>query len=220
MEIFIDTANIDEIRQVNDWGILDGVTTNPSLVAKEKDNGKDFKTIVKEICEIVHGDVSAEVVAVKYEDILHEARILAKVHKNVVVKVPLLPDGLKAVKALAKEGIRVNVTLCFSANQALLAAKAGAYIISPFVGRLDDIGQDGVQLVEEIRQIYDNYDFKTKILFASVRHADHVKQAALIGADIATCPFKVIEQLYKHPLTDAGLKQFLDDWAKLGQQIK
>ncbi|MBI2141638.1 fructose-6-phosphate aldolase [Candidatus Woesearchaeota archaeon] len=220
MEIFIDTANIDEIRQVNDWGILDGVTTNPSLVAKEKDKGKDFKTIVKEICEIVQGDVSAEVVAVKYEDILHEARILAKVHKNVVVKIPLLPDGLKAVKTLAKEGIRVNVTLCFSANQALLAAKAGAYIISPFVGRLDDIGQDGVELVEEIRQIYDNYDFKTKILFASVRHADHVKQAALIGADVATCPFKVIEQLYKHPLTDAGLKQFLDDWAKLGQQIK
>ena len=220
MEIFIDTANIDEIRQANDWGILDGVTTNPSLVAKEKDKGKDFKAIVKEICGIVHGDVSAEVVAVKYDEMLHEARALAKIHKNVVVKVPLIPDGLKAVKTLAKEGIRVNVTLCFSANQALLAAKAGAYIISPFVGRLDDIGQDGVELVEEIRQIYDNYDFKTKILFASVRHPDHVKQAALLGADIATCPFKIIEQLYKHPLTDAGLKQFLDDWAKLGQQIK
>ncbi|MBI2550561.1 fructose-6-phosphate aldolase [Candidatus Woesearchaeota archaeon] len=220
MEIFIDTANIDEIRQANDWGILDGVTTNPSLVAKEKDKGKDFKAIVKEICEIVQGDVSAEVVAVKYEDILHEARALAKIHKNVVVKIPLIPDGLKAVKTLAKEGIRVNVTLCFSANQALLAAKVGAYIISPFVGRIDDIGQSGVQVVEEIRQIYDNYDFKTKILFASVRHPDHVKQAALIGADIATCPFKVIEQLYRHPLTDAGLKQFLDDWAKLGQQIK
>ncbi len=220
MEIFIDTANIDEIRQANDWGILDGVTTNPSLVAKEKDKGKDFKTIVKEICEIVHGDVSAEVVAVKYEDILHEARILAKIHKNIVVKIPLTPDGLKAVKELSKEGIRSNVTLCFSANQALLAAKAGAYIISPFVGRLDDIGQNGVELVEEIRQIYDNYEFKTKILFASVRHADHVKQAALLGADIATIPFKVLEQLYKHPLTDSGLKQFLDDWAKLGQQIK
>ena len=220
MEIFIDTANIDEIRQANDWGILDGVTTNPSLVSKEKDKGKDFKAIVKEICEIVDGDISAEVVATKYDDILHEARALAKIHKNVVVKIPLIPDGLKAVKTLAKEGVRVNVTLCFSANQALLAAKAGAYIISPFVGRLDDVGQDGVELVEEIRQIYDNYDFKTKILFASVRHPDHVKQAALIGADIATCPFKVIEQLYKHPLTDAGLKQFLDDWAKLGQQIK
>ena len=220
MEIFIDTANIDEIRQANDWGILDGVTTNPSLVSKEKDKGKDFKTIVKEICEIVGGDISAEVVATKYEDILHEARALAKIHKNVVVKIPLIPDGLKAVKTLAKEGIRVNVTLCFSANQALLAAKVGAYIISPFVGRPDDIGQDGVELVEEIRQIYDNYEFKTKILFASVRHPDHVKQAALIGADIATCPFKVIEQLYKHPLTDVGLKQFLDDWAKLGQQIK
>lgn len=220
MEIFIDTANIDEIRQANDWGILDGVTTNPSLVSKEKDKGKDFRTIVLEICEIVNGDISAEVVAIKYDDIMKEARTLAKIHKNVVVKIPLLPEGLKAVKALAKEGIRVNVTLCFSANQALLAAKAGAYIISPFVGRLDDIGQDGVELVEEIRQIYDNYNFKTKILFASVRHADHVKQAALLGADIATCPFKVIEQLYKHPLTDAGLKQFLDDWAKLGQQIK
>ncbi len=219
MEIFIDTANIDEIRQANDWGILDGVTTNPSLVSKEKDKGKDFKTLVKEICEIVHGDVSAEVVATKYDDIMHEAHALAKIHKNVVVKVPLTPDGLKAVKALAKDGIRTNVTLCFSANQALLAAKAGAYIISPFVGRLDDIGQDGVGLVEEIRQIYDNYDFKTKILFASVRHPDHVKQAAMVGADIATCPFKVIEQLFRHPLTDAGLKQFLDDWAKLGQQI-
>ena len=202
MEIFIDTANIDEIRQVNAWGILDGVTTNPSLVAKEKDKGKDFKAIVKEICEIVDGDISAEVVATKYDAILHESRLLAKILKNVVVKVPLIPDGLKAVKTLAKEGIRVNLTLCFSANQALLAAKAGAYIISPFVGRLDDIGQDGVELVEEIRQIYDNYDFKTKILFASVRHPDHVKQAALLGADIATCPFKIIEQLYKHPLTD------------------
>jgi len=186
MEIFIDTANIDEIRQVNDWGILDGVTTNPSLVSKEK--GKDFKTIVKEICEIVDGDVSAEVVATEYEAILEEARTLAKVHKNVVVKIPLLRDGLKAVKTLAEEGIRVNVTLCFSAVQALLAAKVGAYIISPFVGRLDDIGQDGVELVEEIRTVYDNYDYKTKILFASVRHPDHVKQAALLGADIATVP--------------------------------
>ncbi len=220
MEIFIDTANIDEIRQANDWGILDGVTTNPSLVAKEKDKGKDFKAIVKEICEIVHGDVSAEVIAVKYEDILHEARILAKIHKNVVVKVPLTPDGLKAVKTLKAEGIRTNVTLCFSANQALLAAKAGAYIISPFIGRLDDAGHDGIELVEEIRQIYDNYEFDTKILVASVRNPVHVKQAAVIGADIATIPFKVIEQLYRHPLTEAGLKQFLDDWAKLGQQIK
>ncbi len=220
MEIFIDTANIDEIRQANDWGIIDGVTTNPSLVAKEKDKGKDFKTIVKEICEIVHGDISAEVIATKYDDILHEARALSKIHKNVVVKIPLTQDGLKAVKMLEKEGIRTNVTLCFSANQALMAAKAGAYIISPFVGRLDDIGHDGVQMVEEIRQIYDNYDYKTKILFASVRHPDHVKQAALTGADIATVPFKVLEQLYKHPLTELGLKQFLDDWAKLNQQIK
>ncbi|MAG15472.1 fructose-6-phosphate aldolase [Candidatus Woesearchaeota archaeon] len=219
MEIFIDTANIDEIKQANNWGIIDGVTTNPSLVAKEKDKGKDFKAIVKEICEIVNGDVSAEVIATSYDEMVEEARVLSKVHKNVVVKIPLIPDGLKTVKTLAKEGIRANVTLCFSANQALLAAKAGAYIISPFVGRLDDIGHDGSEMVEEIREIYDNYDFKTKILFASVRHADHVKQAALLGADIATVPFKIIEQLYKHPLTDAGLKQFLDDWAKLGQKI-
>jgi transaldolase len=219
MKIFIDTANIDEIRHANSWGMVDGVTTNPSLVAKEKGKGKDFKSIVKEICGIVDGDVCAEVVATDYEEILKEARILSKVHKNVVVKVPLIPNGLKAVKVLEKEGIRCNVTLCFSANQALLAAKAGAYIVSPFVGRLDDVGQNGVQLVEEIRQIYDNYGFKTKILFASVRHPDHVKQAALIGADIATVPFSVIEQLYRHPLTDAGLRRFLDDWAKLGQRI-
>ncbi len=219
MEIFIDTANIDEIKKANDWGIIDGVTTNPSLVAKEKDKGKDFKAIVKEICGIVDGDVSAEVVATDYEGMLSEARVLSKVHKNVVVKIPFTPDGLKAVKVLEKEGIRCNVTLCFSANQALLAAKVGAYIISPFAGRLDDIGQSGVELVEEIREIYDNYDFKTKILFASVRHADHVKQAALLGADIATVPFNVIEQLYKHALTDIGLKRFLDDWAKLGQKI-
>ncbi len=219
MEIFIDTANIDEIKKANDWGVIDGVTTNPSLVAKEKEKGKDFKDIVKEICSIVDGDVSAEVVATDYEGMLNEARVLSKVHKNVVVKIPLTPDGLKAVKLLEKDGIRCNVTLCFSANQALLAAKAGAYIISPFAGRLDDIGQSGVELVEEIREIYDNYDFKTKILFASVRHPDHVKQAALLGADIATCPFSVIEQLFRHPLTDAGLKKFLDDWAKLGQKI-
>ncbi len=220
MEIFIDTANIDEIRKANDWGVIDGVTTNPSLIAKERDKGKDFKAIVKEICGIVNGDVSAEVVATDYEGMLSEARVLSKVHKNVVVKIPLTIDGLKAVKVLEKEGIRCNVTLCFSANQALLAAKVGAYIISPFAGRLDDVGQSGVELVEEIREIYDNYDFKTKILFASVRHPDHVKQAALLGADIATVPFSVIEQLYKHALTDVGLKKFLDDWAKLGQNIR
>jgi len=219
MEIFADTANIEEIKQANEWGIIDGVTTNPSLVSKEKDKGKDFKTIVNEICEIVDGDVSAEVIATDYEGMLKEARTLSKVHKNVVVKIPLIPDGIKAVKVLEKEGIRCNVTLCFSANQALLAAKAGAYIISPFAGRLDDIGQNGVELVKEIRTVYDNYGFKTKILFASVRHADHVKQAALIGCDIATVPFKVIEQLYKHPLTDVGLKKFLEDWEKVGQKI-
>ena len=216
MEIFIDTANIEEIRKVNAWGILDGVTTNPSLVAKEN---RPFKDIVKEICGIVKGDVSAEVIATDYDGIVREARILYKIADNIVVKGPLLPDALRAVKELSEEGIRFNVTLCFSANQALLAAKAGAYIISPFAGRLDDIGQDGVLLVSEIRQIYDNYGYKTKILFASVRHPDHVKKAALVGADIATIPFKVIEQLYNHPLTDKGLKQFLEDWSKLNQKI-
>lgn len=215
MEIFIDTANIEEIMKVNEWGILDGVTTNPSLVAREN---KPFKQIVKEVSDIVKGDVSAEVVATDYEGIVREARTLAKIKKNIVVKVPLLPEALKAVKDLSKE-IRFNVTLVFSVNQALLAAKAGAYIVSPFAGRIDDMGQDGTQVVQEIRQVYDNYGFKTKILFASVRHPTHVKQAALIGADIATCPFNVIEQLYKHPLTDTGLTKFLDDWAKLNQKI-
>ena len=216
MEIFIDTANIDEIMRANEWGVLDGVTTNPSLVSKEN---KPFKHIVREISRVIKGDVSAEVVATNYESIVKESKALAKLHRNVVVKVPLLPEALKAVKLLSKEGIKFNVTLVFSVNQALLAAKAGAYIVSPFAGRIDDMGQDGVQVIQEIRQVYDTYGFKTKILFASVRHPFHVKQAALAGADIATCPFGVIEQLYKHPLTDVGLKRFLDDWSTLNQKI-
>ncbi len=213
MEIFIDTANLDEIREVNDMGILDGVTTNPSLVAKE--GHKDFRSMLEKICNIVDGDVSAEVVSTKTDDILKEGRELAKIHKNIVVKVPLIKDGLKAVKIFAQEGIRTNVTLCFSASQAVLAAKAGAYIISPFVGRLDDISHNGMDIVSQIVQIYGNYNYQTKVLVASVRHPIHFIESAMLGADIATIPFKVIEQLIKHPLTDIGLEKFLSDWKKL-----
>ncbi len=215
MQIFIDTANLDEIKQVNDWGILDGVTTNPSLVAKEKDKGKDFRTIVKEICEIVAGDVSAEVVAIKYEEILAEGRALAKIHKNIVVKVPLTQDGLKAVKTFAKEGIRCNVTLCFSANQALLAAKAGASIISPFIGRLDDMGEDGMTLIAEIMEVWNKYDFETEVLVASTRHPRHIVDAAMLGAHISTIPYDLFKKLPQHGLTDTGIKKFQEDWAKV-----
>jgi transaldolase len=213
MKIFIDTANIDEIREANEMGILDGVTTNPSLVAKE--GHKDFKAMLLKICEIVDGDVSAEVVSTKTDDILKEGRELAKIHKNIVVKVPLIKNGLKAVKVFAEEGIRTNVTLCFSASQAILAAKAGAYIISPFVGRLDDISHNGMDLISQIVQIYGNYNYQTQVLVASVRHPLHFVDGAMMGADIATMPFKVIEQLVKHPLTDIGLDKFLSDWKKL-----
>lgn len=213
MKIFIDTANLDEIREAADMGILDGVTTNPSLVAKE--GHKDFRSMLLKICEIVDGDVSAEVVSTKSDDILKEGRELAKIHKNIVVKVPLIKDGLKAVKVFSEEGIRTNVTLCFSASQAILAAKAGAYIISPFVGRLDDISQNGMELIQQIVQIYGNYNYQTQVLVASVRHPLHFVDSALIGADIATMPIKVIEQLVKHPLTDLGLDKFLSDWKKL-----
>lgn len=213
MKIFIDTANLDEIKEANDMGILDGVTTNPSLVAKE--GHKDFHAMLEKICAIVNGDVSAEVVSVKKDDILKEGRELAKIHKNIVVKVPLIKEGLKAVKVFSDEGIRTNVTLCFSASQALLAAKAGAYIISPFVGRLDDISQNGMELISQIVQIYGNYNYQTQVLVASVRHPLHFVDSAMIGADIATMPFKVIEQLAKHPLTDIGLDKFLSDWKKL-----
>jgi transaldolase len=202
---------VAEIKAAHELGILDGVTTNPSLIAK---TGKPFKAVVKEICSIVDGPVSAEVVATEKEAILKEGRELAKLAKNVVVKVPLIAEGLKAVKVFSAEGIKTNVTLCFSTNQALLAAKAGATYISPFVGRLDDISQDGMELIEEIKTVYENYDFATKILVASIRHPIHLKQAALIGAHVATIPFSVFGQLVKHPLTDSGLEKFLSDAKK------
>ena len=212
MKIFIDTANIDEIKEAASLGVLDGVTTNPSLVAKE---GKEFRTLLKEICSLVDGPISAEVIATDYEGMMKEAHSLAKIHKNIVVKIPLIKEGLKAVKTLSDEKIKTNVTLCFSAPQALLAAKAGATFISPFIGRLDDIGQEGMQLIEQIVTIYHNYHFRTQVLVASVRHPLHVIEAALLGADVCTMPFKVIDQLIKHPLTDIGIERFLADWKKM-----
>ncbi len=212
MKFFIDTANIDEIREAASLGILDGVTTNPSLVSKE---GKDFRKLLDEILEIVDGPVSAEVIATDYEGILIEARKYAAIHKNIVVKVPLIKEGLKAVKTLFEENIKVNVTLCFSPAQALLAAKAGATYISPFIGRLDDISTSGMDLISQIVQIYRNYNFSTEVLVASVRHPLHLVEAALIGADICTMPFGVIDKLFNHPLTDIGLSKFLSDWKKL-----
>ena len=211
MKFFIDTASIAEIKEANDLGVLDGVTTNPSLVAKE---GKEFIPLLKEICAIVHGPISAEVLSLDFDGMMKEGRELAKIHENIVVKVPLIKDGLKAVKALKAEGIRTNVTLCFSANQALLAAKAGAFFISPFVGRLDDISQNGMELIGQIVTIYHNYGYDTQVLVASVRHPLHVIDAAMMGADICTMPFKVIDQLIKHPLTDIGIERFLADWKK------
>lgn len=213
MKIFIDTANLDEIREAADMGILDGVTTNPSLVSKE--GHKDFRAMLEKIVEMVDGDISAEVVSTTKDEILKEGRELAKIHKNIVVKVPLIKQGLMAVKVFSQEGIRTNVTLCFSASQAILAAKAGAYIVSPFVGRLDDISENGMALISQIVQIYSNYNYQTQVLVASVRHPLHFVDGALMGADIATMPFKVIEQLVKHPLTDIGLDKFLSDWKKL-----
>jgi len=212
MRIFIDTANLDEIKEAADMGILDGVTTNPSLVAKE--GHKDFKAMLEAICKIVDGDISAEVVSVTYNEIVKEAKELSKIHKNIVIKVPLIKEGLKAVKTLSDEGIKTNVTLCFSPSQALLAAKAGAYLISPFIGRLDDISSNGMELVAQIVNIYRNYDYQTQVLVASVRNPLHIVDAALIGADVCTIPFKVINQLVKHPLTDIGLEKFLSDWKK------
>ena len=216
MKFFVDTADVAEIRELNALGLLDGVTTNPSLIAKA---GRDFKTIIAEICEIVPGPVSAEVAATDTEGMLREGRVLAKIAKNVTVKVPLTWDGLKACRTLTGEGTMVNVTLCFSANQALLAAKAGATFVSPFIGRLDDIGLDGMELIKEIRTIYDNYFFETEILAASIRHVNHVKACALAGADVVTVPPQVIRDLVKHPLTDKGLSAFLADWGKTGQKI-
>ncbi len=212
MKFFLDTASVKEIRDGVGTGLIDGVTTNPSLVAKE---GRPFKVVLAEICEIVPGPVSAECVTLTTEEMIPEARDLAKVAKNVVVKIPLTKDGLRAVKRVSAEGIKTNVTLCFSAVQALIAAKAGATYISPFVGRLDDRGSDGMELIHDIRTIYDNYEFKTEILVASVRHPVHVLEAARMGADVSTMPYAVFEKLYQHPLTDLGLAQFLEDWKKV-----
>ena len=210
MKFFIDTADLGEIREAAAMGVLDGVTTNPSLVKSSK--AKNFHDLIVEICEAVDGDVSAEVVSVDYEGMLKEGRVLAKLHENVVVKVPLIKDGIKAIRTFTDEGIRTNCTLCFSPTQALVAAKAGASYISPFVGRLDDISSDGMQLVRDIVTIYANYGYETEVLVASVRSPMHVVESALAGADVATMPFKVIEQLLHHPLTDSGLARFLSDW--------
>ncbi|HYY58573.1 MAG TPA: fructose-6-phosphate aldolase [Pyrinomonadaceae bacterium] len=215
MKFFLDTANLDEIREGAELGLIDGVTTNPTLVAKE--GSVDFKQHIAAICEIVQGDVSAEVTSLDLEGMLREGREYARIAPNVVVKCPLTRDGLKATRRLTDEGTKVNVTLCFSAAQAILAAKAGAAYISPFIGRLDDIGQNGLELLAEIVEIYDNYDWKTEVLAASIRHPIHVVEAARMGADVATMPFKVIDQLMKHPLTDKGLDQFLADWRKSGR---
>lgn len=216
MKFFIDTADIAEIKKLHEFGMVDGVTTNPSLVAK---SGRDFKEVIKEICSFVEGPVSAEVVATESSEMIKEGKKLAAIAPNVCVKLPLTWEGLKACRTFSNDGIMTNVTLCFSAAQALLAAKAGATFISPFVGRLDDIGHQGMALIAEIRRIYDNYSFPTQILVASVRHTGHILEAASIGADVATCPPSVIQQMVKHTLTDKGLEAFMADWAKTGQKI-
>ncbi|MEM1378007.1 MAG: fructose-6-phosphate aldolase [Pseudomonadota bacterium] len=216
MKFFVDTADIAEIKELNDTGLLDGVTTNPSLIMK---SGRDIMDVTKEICDLVVGPVSAEVTATEFDGMMKEADVLKKIADNVCIKLPLTMDGLKACKALTSEGIQTNVTLCFSANQALLAAKAGATFISPFIGRLDDMAIDGMELIEDIRTIYDNYGFETQILAASIRTVNHVKEAALIGADVSTVPPSTLKALVKHPLTDKGLEAFLADWAKTGQKI-
>lgn len=217
MKFFLDTADIDEIRRGLEWGMVDGITTNPSLIAKM---GKPYLPTVKEIAELVPGPVSGEVLATEHGEIMEQGRRLAGLADNVVVKVPLSPAGLRAVRDLRDEGIPTNVTLCFSAAQALLAAKAGAAFISPFVGRIDDVASNGMTLIEEVVTLYANYDFDTEVLVASVRHPLHVVQAALIGADVATLPFGTLEKLYHHPLTDAGLDRFLADWKKTGRQFE
>ncbi|HZT31148.1 MAG TPA: fructose-6-phosphate aldolase [Bryobacteraceae bacterium] len=215
MKFFLDTANLDELKKGASWGIVDGVTTNPTLIAKE---GRPIEDQIRMICDIVDGDISAEVVATEAAPMVREGRQLARIHKNVVVKCPLTRDGIRATSELSKEGIRVNVTLCFSAAQALLAAKAGAYIISPFIGRVDDTGWNGMELIRNIVTIYRNYGFRTQILAASIRTPNHVIEAALAGAHIGTMPLKVLEMLFHHPLTDKGLDQFLKDWAKVYQE--
>jgi len=218
MKFFIDTADLEEIQEANDLGVLDGVTTNPSLCAKI--GVADFEGHIAKICNLVEGDISAEVVSTTYEDILAEARNLSQIADNVVVKVPLIKEGIKAIRTLSDEGIRTNCTLCFSPTQALIAAKAGATYISPFIGRLDDICEDGMQLIEDVVQIYDNYGFETEVLAASIRHPMHVLEAARLGADVATMPLAVIDQLLHHPLTDSGLERFLADWDSLQEKLK
>ncbi|HEY3420967.1 MAG TPA: fructose-6-phosphate aldolase [Methanomassiliicoccales archaeon] len=215
MKIFIDTANIEQIKEVNSWGILDGVTTNPSLVAKEN---KDFSTLVKEICAVVNGPISVEAVNTTAAEIVPEARKIAAGNKNIVVKIPMTEEGLKATKILASEGIKVNMTLIFSANQALLAAKAGARYVSPFVGRLDDIGQNGMDLIAEIMDILENYEFDCEVIVASVRDPIHVTEAARLGAHVATIPYDVLKKMFKHPLTDSGIERFLKDWEKVSKK--
>ena len=212
MKFFIDTADVNEIREAHELGLVDGVTTNPSLIAK---SGRNFKEVITEITQIVDGPISAEVVALDHAGMIREAEELTAIHPNIVVKIPMTTEGLKAVKTLAEEGIKTNVTLVFSAMQALLAAKAGATYVSPFVGRLDDISQDGMTLIEDIRTIFDNYGYTAEIIVASIRNPIHVLNSALLGADVATIPFSVINQLAKHPLTDAGIKKFLEDWEKV-----
>lgn len=218
MKFFIDTADLDEIREANDLGVLDGVTTNPSLCAKI--GVKDFEGHIAKICDIVEGDVSAEVVSTTYDEIMEEGRKIADIADNVVVKVPLIKDGIKAIKTFTEEGIKTNCTLCFSATQALIAAKAGATYISPFLGRLDDISTEGMQLIRDIVQIYDNYGYQTEVLAASIRHPMHVLECAKEGADVATMPLSVIKGLLKHPLTDSGLERFLQDWEDLQNSLK
>jgi transaldolase len=215
VKFFLDSADIQEIRQMAELGICDGVTTNPTLVAK---SGQDFKSLLNEIVRLIPGPISAEVVGLTTAEMLAEAEVLAKIHENIVIKLPLNPEGLKACKALSQRGIKTNVTLCFQSGQALLAAKCGATYISPFIGRLDDISQDGMELIREIRTIYDNYGYETQILAASIRHPQHVIQSALAGSDVATCPFKVLMSLYQHPLTEKGLVAFMEDWKKANQK--
>ncbi len=216
MKIFADTANVEDIRTACSWGIIDGVTTNPSLVAREN---RPFEEVVKEICEICPGPVSAEVVSLEAEGMIQEARKVSSWAPNIAVKIPMIKEGIKAISVLSLEGIQTNCTLCFSPNQALLAAKVGATFISPFIGRLDDIGHRGMDLVEQIGRIYDNYDFETEIIVASIRHPQHVVEAALIGADICTIPFAVLEKMFNHPLTDVGVERFLADWNKAGLSL-
>ncbi len=211
MEIFLDTANVDEIREAVEWGVVSGVTTNPTLVAKE---GRNFHQVLKEICNLVRGPVSAEVLSLEAEGMLQEARELARLDPNIVIKIPVIPGGMKAVRALAREGIRANVTLVFSAPQALLAARAGAAFVSPFIGRMDDIGQEGTAVLEDIIKIFRNYQYPTKVIAASIRHPRHVLEAARLGAAIATVPFAVLAQMFKHPLTDLGIARFQADWEK------